>query len=91
MTTLRCHPHLSGDVVLVSGMNEAGWKERRRRDCRNIVDRHLVKALQVDDEFEEVQEFAHGVAVFMWQQKAQHRDGPDLILRWESCLKEVNH
>lgn len=87
MTTLRCHSHLSWDVILVSGVNKSRWKERRCRDCGDIVDWHLVEALQIDDELEEVEKFAHCISIFVWQKEAQYWDCSGLILSGESWGK----
>lgn len=86
LTALSRHSHLGWDVVLVGRMNEARWEERRCCDSSDVVDRHLVEALQIDDELKEAEEFAHRVAVLVRQEKAQHWDCSGLIVSWESWL-----
>lgn len=84
VTALRRHADLCRDVVLVGWMNEARRKEGRRSDGGDVVNRHLVEALKVNDELEETEQLAHCVSVFVRQQQTKHRDGARLVLGRES-------
>lgn len=65
MTTLCGHSHLCRYVIFICRMYEARWEEWWSGDCCYIMYWHFIEALQVDDEFEEIQELSHCGAIFV--------------------------